>query len=106
MPLTGKQITKKNNISNIPLTNAKFEKEKQIKNDQKQTSSKKLNLNHPPKEKKATPKKKPPLRSLKNFRYALIYKSWSNSDLFDVALKKTGKNNESTYAFRLLEMVS
>ena len=43
-----------------------------------------------------TKKKKTPLRSLRNFPYALIYKSWWNSDLIDVALKKTGKQYEST----------
>ena len=40
MSLKEKQITKKNNIFNNPLSNVKSEKEKQIKNDQKQTSSK------------------------------------------------------------------
>ena len=45
----------------------------------------------------------PHLRPLRNFRYAPIYKSWWNSDLFDVALKKTGKQDESTYALRLLK---
>ena len=48
------------------------------------------------KKRKQHQKKKPPLRSLRNFPYALIYKSWWNSDLIDVALKKTGKQYEST----------
>ena len=53
-----------------------------------------------------TKKKKPPLTSLRNFRYTLIYKSWWNSYLFDVALKKTRKQYESTYALRLLKWVA
>ena len=40
LPSKEKQITKEKNISNTPLSNAKSEKEKQIKNDQKRTSSK------------------------------------------------------------------
>ena len=48
MLLKEKQITKKKDISNTPLNNAKSEKEKQIKNDQKRTSSKGPNLNQPP----------------------------------------------------------
>ena len=40
--------------------------------------------------KSATPKKKP-LRYLRKFRYPPIYKNWWNSDLFDVTLKRTGK---------------
>ena len=39
-----KQITKKNNISNTSLSNAKSKKEKEIENDQKGASSKKANL--------------------------------------------------------------
>ena len=48
MSLQEKQIAKKNNIFNTPLSNAKSEKEKQVKNDQKRTSSKEPNLNQPP----------------------------------------------------------
>ena len=70
------------------MRNAKSWKEKQIKNDQKQTS--KDPLNQTPEEKSATPKKKP-LRYLRKFRYPPIYKNWWNSDLFDVTLKRTGK---------------
>ena len=40
--------------------------------------------------KSATPKKKP-LRYLRKFHYPPIYKNWWNSDLFDVTLKRTGK---------------
>ena len=40
---------------------------------------------------------------MRNFRHAPIYKSWWNSDLFHVTLKKTGKQCDSTYALRLLK---
>ena len=40
LPLKEKQIIKKNNTFYNPLSNAKSEKEKLIKNDQKRTSSK------------------------------------------------------------------
>ena len=42
--LKAKQIKKRKNISNTPLSNAKSEKEKLIKNHQKRTSSKEPNL--------------------------------------------------------------
>ena len=46
LPLKKKQITKKKNISKyFYLSNAESEKEKQIKNDQKRTSSREPNLN-------------------------------------------------------------